>query len=384
MSLPSVTACTPYYIRVGGFSSATGSFMLNINGPGGSNCSGLATTVPQGNGCVNSFASFREFFPTASAFDLGGNSITLTSTPGGYNVSRGGGTYRPVGFLGAPTVLALVDDSEIAAGSLGLWVGSNGWVATSSGNDTSWNVSVATMLDNPSTGWYAWHDMNPSLPGSGSVKYEQSGAMAHVTFDGVWDYGGTGPGDANNIQFQINTATGTVVICWGFVSGAGASGVGHLVGYSPGGPSADPGNTNLSSTAPFSTSLADQRALTLAGVGRPIQRSTAVTYGVTTQNIPTSALLHVGLVGLSNPGTSLASLGMPGCFLNASREIMVGPAVFPGQTFNWTALTLPALPPSFVGFQFLAQSAILGTPLNQAFGFGTLSSNGLRMTVGTF
>ena len=378
------TACTPCYIRVGGFGGATGNFPLNVTGPVGPACPGFATAVPQGAGCLAQYASFYELFATAAAFDLGSNSITLTSTGSGYVVTLGGGTYNPVGSLGAPTTLALTDDSSVAAGTLGLVVGSNGWVANGPGNSTAFTPSVTTMLANPSTAWYSWHDMNPTIVGSGQVKYEEAAPLAQVTFDGVWDYSGTSAADANNIQFQINTLTGSVVICWGTMSVLGASGTGILAGYSPGGASSDPGGTDLSAITALITYSADAPPLSLSGIGRPIQGPAAVNYDVTTGNIPASALIHMGIVGLVNPGAPLFFLGMPGCFLNSSLDVLIGPALFPPASFTWTALNLPALPPAFVGFQFNAQGLILGTPLNTAFGTGALTSNGMQMTVGTF
>jgi hypothetical protein len=378
------TACTPYYIRVGGYNSATGVFPVNVNGPAGPTCPGLATALPQGAGCLAQFASFYEYIPTSAAFDLSNNSLTMTSTGSGYVMTLGGGTYNPVGSLGTPTTLTLPDDGSVAAGTLGLTVCSNGWVANGPGNSTTWNIAVPLMLNNPSTAWLSWHDMNPTLAGSGQVKYEEAGTLAQVTYDGVWDFAGTSVADANNIQFQINTATGNVVICWGAMSPLGASGIGHIIGYSPGGASVDPGNTDISAITAVVTYAADAPPLSLAGIGRPVQSGVAVNYDVTTGNIPASALIHMGIVGLVNPAAPLFIFGMPGCFLNSSLDVLVGPTVFPGPSLTWTALTLPALPPAFVGFQFNAQGLIFGTPLNAAFGTGALTSNGMQMTVGTF
>lgn len=384
--VPAVAACVPVYIRVGGFGGGTGTFTLNVTGPVGPPCGGgtLATVVSQGPGCLAQFASFYELFATAAAFDLASNSLTLTSTGSGYVVLLGGGVYNPVGSLSAPTVLALTDDSQVAAGTLGLVVGSNGWVAQGPGNSSSFVISVPVLLSNPSSAFYAWHDMNPTIPGSGTVKYEEAGPLAQVTWDGVWDFAGTSVADANNIQMQVNTATGSVVICWGAISPLGASGIGHLVGYSPGGASLNPGGTDLSALGVIITSSTDSPPLSLTGIGRPIQGAVAVNYDVTTGNIPAGALIHVGIVGLTRPGLPLFVLGMPGCTLNASLDILTGTSVFPGPTATWTTLTLPALPPSFAGLEFNAQGAILGTPLNTAFGVGALTSNGLKMTIGTF
>jgi hypothetical protein len=240
------------------------------------------------------------------------------------------------------------------------------------------------MLGNPATAYYSWHDLNPSIVGSGQVKYEEAGVLAQITYDGVWDYLGTSAASANYIQFQINTATGGAVICWGTMSGAGN---GHLVGYSPGGASLNPGNSDLSTLGanPIITYGADQGALTLTAIGRPVQGAAAVNFNITTGNIPASALMHVGIIGLTSPGFSLGLIGAPACFLNASLDVITGPIVGPGPVNQtWTGLNLPALPPSYAGFQFYLQGAILGTPQNPALGLGVLTSNGLLCTVGTF
>jgi hypothetical protein len=378
-----VAACTPYYIRVGGFNGATGTFTMNVNGPAGPACPGFASATPVGSGCGQQLASFYENFATSAAFDLANTCIQMTSAGGGFVVIPAG-TYNPVGSLGTPTTLVLADDNSVPAGTLGITVHSNGIVSLGAGNSTAFTPSIPTMLSNPSSAYYSWHDLNPSIAGSGQVKYEEAGVLAQITYDGVWDFAGTSAASANFIQFQINTATGGAVICWGTMSGAGN---GHLVGYSPGGPSLNPGNSDLSTlgTNPIVTSAADQGTLTLSPVGRPIQGAASVNFDVTTSNMPASAIMHLGIIGVSSPGISLAPIGAPTCFLNSSLDIILGPIVGPGPgTQTWTGINLPALPPSYTGFQFYLQSAILGTTQNAALGLGVLTSNGLLCTVGTF
>jgi hypothetical protein len=344
---------------------------------------GAATVEVQGEGCP--FAhSFYERFATAAAFDLANSSITMTRTPsGGYIVTRGGGVYNPVGSLGPATALVLTDDSQVLAGTLGLYVGSNGWVATGPGNNTTWNISVPIVLGNPSTAFHSSHDMNPTIAGSGQVMYEEAGALAQVTYNGVWDFGGTSAADANNVQFQINTATGDCKICWGAMSPLGASGIGHIVGFSPGGASVDPGNADLSGLGQITLGTADKRPLRLTAATRPIQGAAAVVYNLTTSNIPASAAVHLGIVGLTNPNAPLIVVGMPDCTLQANLDVISAQILpVPASTVTWSPLTLPPLPPSFSGFTFYAQGAILGTTENTAFGFGALTSNGLKCTLG--
>ncbi|MEO6594189.1 MAG: hypothetical protein ABIP94_05505 [Planctomycetota bacterium] len=345
-------------------------------------CPPAATVVSQGPGCGLPPASFYEQM-TPAAFDLSGTCITITNTASGRIVTQGG-TLNPVGSLAPATPLALTDDSQVVAGTLGLSVGSNCWVALGTGNSNAFGPTTALLLNNPATAFYSWRDLNPTIVGSGQVQYEELGTLAQVTYAGVWDFAGTTVADANTIQFQIDTATGNVVICWGTMSTLNASGTSTMVGYSPGGPSNNPGPTDISAITALVLNNVDGVPLSLTGVGRPVQGAAAVAYNVTTGNIPASALLHIGILGLNRPGFPLFAIGAPQCFLNASADVLVGPAVIAGggPTFVWTALNLPALPPNFFGFQFNVQGAIFGTPLNNAFGLGLLTSNGLKCTVG--
>jgi hypothetical protein len=373
-----VTGGVTYYIRVGGFGGSTGTFSLNINGPTGLQ---LATVVSQGPGCVATYASFYEYFATSAAFDLANSAITLTPTGTGYLVTPGG-TYNPVGSLGAPVTLPLTDDSQVVAGTLGLTVGSNGWIALGAGNTNSFTPAIAGFLNQPSAWFTSWHDFNPAIAGSGLVKYEELGPLAQITWDGVWDFGGASAANANNLQFQINTSTGACVIAWGTMSGLGN---GHLVGYSPGGPNLDPGNRDLSTSLPVITASPDVPPLALAGVGRPVQGAAAVAYDVTTNNIPAGAALHIGIVGVTRPGLPLGPvIGATDCWLNASLDVLTGVAPAPSSSFTWTALQLPAAPPFYLGFEFNAQGVVMGVAANSALGVGVITSNGLKCTVGDF
>jgi len=97
---------------------------------------------------------------------------------------------------------------------------------------------------------------------------------------------------------------------------------------------------------------------------------------------PTQILSRVvALGGLLSPGLPLVSFGLPSdCFLHASIDVTSPPDWFPGSTQNWTSLILPALPPSFSGFQFYCQSV---TMTSSGFGPSTRFSNGVKCTVGT-
>lgn len=115
----------------------------------------IATNTTLGEGCVRSYTSFYQLFSTAASMDLANSSLQYINSGGGtYLVVGGTGTYNPVGSLGTPTALALTDDSSVVAGTLGLTVGSNGWIALGAGNSTGSSATVAAFLNNPSTGFY--------------------------------------------------------------------------------------------------------------------------------------------------------------------------------------------------------------------------------------
>ena len=375
LSLP-LNAGTTYYIRVGGFASLTGTFTINIGT--------AATITSQGTGCgLLQFTSFYENFTSAGVFDLSGQSFQLINTGGAYIVVPGG-SFNAVGSLSTAMSLPLTDDSQTTAGSLGLSVGSNGWIALGPNNTSTWFVDVPTFLNNPDAAFACWHDFNPTIAGSGTVKYEEAGSLAQITWDGVWDYGGTSSANASTFQFQYDASTGNVTIAFGTMSLLGGStNTGFLVGYSPGGSSLDPGSTDLSTISAIQTSATDLGPLSLSANGLPVQTMSSGAFTVTTGYVPPSALIHIGIVGLTRPGLPLGLLlGATGCDLNASLDVLVGPDFFPTANFTWTAMNLPALPMNFAGFEFNAQAAVLGTTANSALGLGLLTSNGLKCTVG--
>ena len=125
---------------------------------------------------------------------------------------------------------------------------------------------VNTLLNAPRTAWWCWRDFNPALAGSGQVKFEQSGGVAYVTFDGVWGGGGTGPANASTFQFQFETGSGLVHLVFQATSAIGGP---TLVGYSPGGSSFDPGNTDISAVLPATIPLQPPEVLPLRLTARP-------------------------------------------------------------------------------------------------------------------
>ncbi|HEU4420626.1 MAG TPA: hypothetical protein VFT55_16930, partial [Planctomycetota bacterium] len=299
----------------------------------------LATNTVLGVGCIKQNTSFFENFATSGAFDLDNTVMTMIpSGPGSYIVLQGGGALLPVGSIATPVVLALSDDSEVTRtfttgtfpGATSFNICSNGFVSIGS-NGVSTTPDVNTFLNAANTAWRSWHNFNPAIAGGGQVKYEESAAAIVVTWDGVWDAGGTSAANANTMQMQFYPS-GQVTFAWGTMSHLGN---GHLVGYSPGGSSLNPGNTDLSTLVANVLMLGatDIVPLALAPTTRPI---IGTNWNLTTSQIPATGVLGVDIFGLADPGVlDLSFLGMPGCQLRSTLDLIDGPWLVAGTTHSY-------------------------------------------------
>lgn len=346
-----------------------------------------AINLAYGNGCYNISDSYYELIDPVG-MDLSGLKITALSAGGapgtGHIVTVGPG---PGNFTPGPTAVTVVlgDDAEAPAGSLGLSIGSNCWVATAAGNSLGFTPSITTMLNQGADQVSAWTDLQPNASGSGQVFYEEAGSLATVTFDGVWGWNTTNP---NTVQFTYDAVTGDYSIEFGVLSTTNPEN--WLVGFSPSGPSVDPGNSDLSAATTFVASSTNLDALSLTASGAPISTSTSgstVTY--TTDNmVEYGGGLYIGLNIIStipsNPGTPLAFLGAPGCEAYvgtlAATQTMVGATSSQSVTF--------AVPPGTpAGFEVYSQSINLVPPNSLPNGqnaFGLTTSNGIISRISSF
>jgi hypothetical protein len=364
-------------------------------------CHALAAShTSYGNGCYIGDSLYQAFgSASVAAPALSNTAITMTPSAGGYSVTAGG-TWLPVGSVQAvPTIVANADDTEQVVpfttgsfpGTTGLAICSNGFVSMAAGNSPTWNQSVSLLLNDPQKSFRSAHDMNPTIVGSGQIKYEESATVTVVTWDGVWDYGGTSVADANNIQIQLYSS-GVVTIVWGALSPLGASGIGYYVGLSPGGPSTDNGSVNLATALPLLVAGVNMSAMSLAAAPAPVSTpgsGTLVTY--TQSNIPeaaptSGAYLGATIISLGQnlPGADLTFIGMPGCRLHlASLDLML---TFVGAS---SSLTTQFQVPAGVayGTQLFAQSVALVVPFSLPNGqnaFGATVSNGLASFISNF
>jgi hypothetical protein len=346
----------------------------------------LASNTTTGLGCVRSFTSFYENF-TSPGFDLNNTSFTLTPSGSGY-VGTTGGTFRPVGSVSTPVVIAVGDDVEetvtlVAMGAFPsptgpaatLTVCSNGFVSTAAGNGILWTPDVPGFLAAPQTAWRCWHDFANNS--GGQVKFEENASVSMVTWDNVRNFGGAGPADDSTWQIQFYPS-GNVVFAFATMS---ALGNGYLVGYSPGGTSANPGGTDISATLAASTIVTqgvDVLPLAVAATNRPILNTN---WNLTTSQIPVTGVLGADILGIADPGIlDLGFLGLPGCQLRASLDQILGPWLVAGTTHNYSFFVPNS--PAILNVHVYTQSIVFQLPPVNA--FGAIVSNGVDGRIGDY
>jgi hypothetical protein len=355
----------------------------------------FATNTSLGTGCYAKAASFYEFFPNPpTGFDLSNTSFTMNLAGGGYVVTSGG-SFIPVGTTSTPVAIAVGDDVEstinlAAMGPLptptgpaaSLVVCSNGFVSTALGNGIAWTPDVAAFLGAPQTSWRVWHDFANNL--GGSVKFEESATVSVITWDNVRHYAGTGVADDSTFQMQFYPS-GAVTFAFLTMSTATnpsiAAGAAYLVGYSPGGASMNPGSTDISAAllaGAIITPAADVQPLSMTGLTRPV---TGTNWNRQVANIPAGSPFGLTIYGIADPNVpDLGFIGMPGCPLRSTLDLLDGPFIIGGPTAN---VTFP-IPnnPVLVNFHLFTQAVVFTIPPLNA--FGAITSNGIDGKVGDF
>jgi hypothetical protein len=213
--------------------------------------------------------------------------------------------------------------------------------------------------------------------GAGTIWFEESASVVSVTWDNVQSW--NNPGSQNKFQIQLHSS-GAVVIAWVAMAAVGSNG-GVLVGYSPGGASANPGSTDLSTTIfPAGnivlTATDGPPALALAGTSRPV---TGTNWGLDVTNIPATGTVGIEILGLADPGINdLGFLGAPGCGLRSTLDAL-NVWLVAGASHAYS-LPIPASP-GLIGFQVFSTAAVLVPGVNPLLG-GTITANGIKGTVG--
>jgi hypothetical protein len=351
-----------------------------------------ARHVSYGAGCYDlARQAYYEDFDAFNPFDLAQQSLSMLFVGDGYVVTSGLTSF--VTPSGAATPLALTDDDDTTVGlgaslvfpggaTSALTVCSNGFVSAGPGNGVNYLPDLFELLNSPQASWRSWLDLDPSLPGSGQVTFEEIAGIAYVTWNGVFAFGTNAP---NTMQMQFDTGTGNVHMVWRAMS---PPLTGTMVGYAPAGSSRIPAATDLSTALGNGFATApDLLALQLAAAPAPISTpslGTSVAY--TTTNLPQLAPgTYVGLLVVSwnrapAPGIDLTTLGAPGCF--AHLATIDGSALSTGGSPSQTVLL--SIPPGIpAGTQLFAQAVGLFPPnsLGGLNAFGIVTSNGIATTV---
>ncbi|MCU0865649.1 MAG: hypothetical protein MUC36_17835 [Planctomycetes bacterium] len=342
-----------------------------------------ATNTSLGAGCVSGpDASFYELFTSSAAFDLANSAITLTHTGNGYIASSGVAAYLPpsAGAL----QLTLTDNSQIAVSlSQPMPVGrtttsvlnvcSNGFITAGAPISTAASGTASSLLNNRAIWAVCWHNMNPTIVGSGQVWFEEVGGTAFVTWDGVWDNSGTTAASANTMQAQFDLATGSVTYVYGAISTGGTS---RMVGFSDVSGSSDPGNMDISAALPATFTAATFRLdpLTLGPVSRPVL---GTNWDLRATNVPPTTVVGIDVFGLTDPGLSdLAVIGMPTCGIRASLDVLN--VWFSTGSVHAYSLPLPSST-SLINFHVFTSTVAFQPGVNA---FGAITSNGIDGKLG--
>jgi hypothetical protein len=363
-----------------------------------------------GNGCYDLSDSFYQYLPdaTTAPATLNGQSMVLTPVGANYLVQWGGGTYVAPGAGAA--VLPIADDGEFTqllstplptpSGPVGtLFIHGNAMISHASNNGiqpANYYPDVNGFLNAPATGFFSWHDYNPTE--GGQIKYEEvvvgTDTIAYITYDNVESYASPEVPNPSTLQFQLNLTTGVVTYVWVSIDGNPTSPFGsqHLIGWGPIGVSADGGNLNLATALPFVTSSANVDAMELDAAPAPISTATSgATVVYTTSNIPEftpGAGVYIAMnilsLGQIPGGLDLGIIGAPGC--NAYVQTLDFTQTMIGGTSTMSVnLNLPA--GVAAGTQIYAQSAALVAPNSLPNGqnaFGLTVSNGVRSYIAPF
>jgi len=353
---------------------------------------GSALVSSYGTGCnlptaPGDFASFYQGFAVNFYFDLDQTALTMIPTSDGYDVVPGLSPFLVPSASATPllltndsvTTVPLVGPFPFPGGStLALTVCANGYVAVASGNAILPPLWIGALLNAPATSWWVAHDYDPSIAGGGRVKFEDVGNLSVVTWDGVWDVGGLTAASASTFQFQFDRSSGAVHVVFRTMARSGTqfNSNAYLVGYSPGGPSHDPGNRDISATLPgtFSIRAADVAPLVLSTNGRP-RLGTSI--NLLTTAVPAASLIGANILSFSRwvPGIDLGSVGMPGCTRYVGLDVTRVFVPVAGTGSN--PFAVPANP-AFAGLEVYSQGFAFAPGANP---LGMVSSNGVRLHI---
>ncbi|HEX5053086.1 MAG TPA: hypothetical protein VFZ65_15030 [Planctomycetota bacterium] len=368
-----------------------------------------ANAATYGTGCYSRYASFYQEFTSAAAASTALNGKSLSLVPngmGGYDVMQGIPGFGYVAPSPTATQIPATDEGE-AQQALTVPIAYPGGTATSLFIHSNGIVSVASnstvagpntpdpfpFLNAPAPGWWSWHNYNPTEAGSGFIWFEElvgPSALTTITWLAVESYPTTAA-NPSTYQLTIEPFTGIVTFNWVSIDATGNSGVlqfdDTLVGWSPGGPSPDPGPSNLPALfaggTPLSLPGTEVFPLALVASAKPI---IGTTIDLTTSNPSTNPGVGINFVSVGQfpaPGINLGVIGAAGCAAFVDISAGVGNVISNlGMGFPPMSVTFP-LPnnPIYAGLSIYSQSVWLDPAANA---FGIITSNGLSLLLGNY
>lgn len=348
----------------------------------------VATKTTFGQSCYRRAAAYYEQFP-AAMFDLSNATLTMTKTAVGYDVAFSAGAPA-MHAVNSPD-LGLGDDTVSAPISLPfsipypggttsqIVVGSNGCVfpSTPLASNPFYDDVPGFLNDVPR--WAAlWGDLDPGTgAGSGTIHCDVDNVnqVVYVTWQGVAEYGQ--PTSLSTFQVAL---FGNGNVEYRYLTCASST-VPALTGWSPGGGATDPGSLDLSTWGPFSTTNA---AFSLPLLHRALARpALGTTCTLETTQIPANSLLGLTILGFTpyQPGIELSTVGMPGCYLHTSLDVL---QVFsPAGGVGSNSFGIPSNT-ALIGFHLYSQGTAWVPGVNSFGGYGMISSNAIDLRIGTW
>lgn len=376
----------PYWFRVGGFGSGAsgqGTFVLNVSGPAAT--APVARNTMLGVGCGDRQASIYEVFDYTTV-DLANSTLVWQLAGAGYAVTRSAGATLVPPTPSATPVVAVCQGQQLFALPTPLPVPGGTVNALNVRTDGTVELGGAAfpgVTGSPTAAdLLAWPRSvfacaQNYFPAAGQGTFELVAGVAFATWSGVAAGGGAAY-PTSTFQFQVDLATGEVRLAIQSLSVFGHPSFPTqptcVVGYSPGGPSLDPGPRDLSALG--SAVLGpDQPPLRVVGTSRP---RLGTSWSLAVGDVPPTGVIGIDVFGASDPGiTNLAAIGMPGCGLRAALDVAVAWSVSgPTHAYGLSVPNAAAL----VGQRFYTTSSVLTNPPWNA--FGLITANGVEGLIG--
>ncbi|MGB3966089.1 MAG: hypothetical protein WBO45_05120 [Planctomycetota bacterium] len=371
---------TVHELQLMAFDIAGRAFAFVPNGQGGyivlarPGCT-LAGAVRYGHGCPAPTAGY-EFFANPALIDLSNIAIEFTPTAGGGFVA-----LPTTGFFTGYTSSFTFNDDEVlgpfalpftfpfpGGSTSSIDISSNGflWLSTGNSDPRCCNGDPATFLADPASIAALWMDLYP--PGGGNIYFDTTPTEAHITWAGVPEFF-SGPPQTAQITLRSN---GTFRLAYGVVSNGGHD---VLVGYSQGAVPIDPGSSDFSAGPVIVAAGGAPMALASQPGSRPV---IGTTYTMDIDQSTNGAAVGVMVLGATsfNPGIDLTAIGMPGCELYASLDVLL--TVLLPAPITPFGLVIPNVP-SLAGALIYGQAAALVPTANP---LGIATSNGIALTLG--